>query len=268
MSLRSSYLLTEHLPQTTVSERSVDQDEPIRINRFIALCGKSSRRGADELIEEGRVQVNGEQLSSDDFGLKVTAEDVVRVDGERISPHPFFYILLNKPKDTITTTDDERGRTTVLDLIDDEDAQEAGIFPVGRLDRNTAGLLILTNDGVLANRLMHPRYEMEKRYRVRTKEPVSVEALERLRSGVPLEDGPAAADRVTRSNQSEYELYLDIHEGRNRQVRRMMAAIGHDVVDLVRTQYAGLTLDGVPRGDWRWLDEAEIQRLEQQVDVR
>lgn len=251
-----------------MSNQSTEHDEPIRINRFIALCGKSSRRGADELIEQGRVEVNGERLSSEDFGRKVTAEDVVRVDGERISPHPFLYILLNKPKDTITTTDDERGRRTVLDLIDSEKAQAAGVFPVGRLDRNTAGLLLLTNDGVLANRLMHPRYEMTKRYRVRTQDPLSVEQINQLRSGITLDDGPAAADRVVRSNQSGHELYLDIHEGRNRQVRRMMAAIGHEVVDLVRTQYAGLTLDGVPRGEWRWLDESEVQRLEQQLDVR
>jgi 23S rRNA pseudouridine2605 synthase len=258
----------EQTTQTTVTNARLEEDEPIRINRYIALCGVTSRRKADNLIEQGRVQINGRELSSSDFGERVTAEDVVRVDGERISPHPFLYLLVNKPENTITTTDDPRGRRTVLDLIEDDTIEEAGVFPVGRLDKDTTGLLLLTNDGILANRMMHPRYEVLKQYRVVTGEPLSDEVLERLRAGVTLDDGPASADRLERSDRLANELYMDLHEGRNRQIRRMITAVGHEVVDLERIQYAGLTLEGIDRGHWRWLEDEEVQRLERQLDVR
>ncbi len=251
-----------------MSKQRPQTDEPIRINRYIALCGVTSRRKADGLIEHGRVELNGERLSADDFGARVRKDDVVRVDGERISPHPFLYILLNKPADTITTTDDQQGRRTVLDLIDDEEAHGVGIFPVGRLDRDTTGLLLLTNDGILANRLMHPRYEMQKRYRVQTETGLPGKVLDELRRGVLLDDGEAAADRVERSGRSAREIYIDLHEGRNRQIRRMIAAVGHAVTELERIEYAGLTLDGLDPRQWRWLEDDEVQRLERELDVR
>lgn len=244
-----------------------EEDEPVRINRYISLCGVTSRRGADDLIETGRVEVNGEVMTN--FGYRVEDEDVVRVDGERISPFDYLYVLLNKPEGVITTTDDERDRRTVIDLVDDEEVRKAGAFPVGRLDRNTTGLLMLTNDGALANRLMHPRYEVAKEYRVTADRRLVGEDLRRLRDGVDLEDGPAAADRVERAEEDpEYSILLEIHEGRNRQVRRMLAAIGHEVTALARTRYAGFTLEGLKPGSWRRIDESEINRLEDQLDVR
>lgn len=244
-----------------------EEDDPVRINRYIALCGVTSRRGADDLIEAGRVTVNGTTMTN--FGYRVEDEDVVRVDGERISPFDYLYVLLNKPRAVVTTTDDERGRRTVLDCVDDETVHAAGAFPVGRLDRDTTGLLLLTNDGSMANRLMHPRYEVPKEYRVTTDRRLVAEDLRRLRDGVDLEDGPAAADRVERDPEDPgYSLFLEIHEGRNRQVRRMLAAVGHEVNDLTRTRYAGFTLTDLDRGEWRRLEESEINRLEDQLDVR
>lgn len=244
-----------------------EEDEPVRINRYIALCGVTSRRGADDLIEGGRVEVNGEVMTN--FGYRVEDDDEVRVDGERISPFDYLYVLLNKPAGVITTTDDERDRRTVIDLVDDEEVRKAGAFPVGRLDRDTTGLLMLTNDGPLANRLMHPRYEVAKQYRVTTDRRLMGEDLRRLRDGVELEDGPAAADRVERTEDDpEYSILMEIHEGRNRQIRRMLAAIGHEVTALTRTRYAGFTLEGLPPGSWRRIDESEINRLEDQLDVR
>lgn len=234
--------------------------EEIRLNKYIARAGLASRRKADTLIEQGRVRVNGAVVT--ELGTRVSESDRVEVNGRVISPQEHLYILLNKPSDTITTTQDERGRDTVLDLVELPEEEKGSLFPVGRLDRHTVGTLLLTNDGELAHRLMHPSYEITKIYRVETKEPVKPHELDLLRKGVALEDGVARADRVTYLDpQNHHYLGLQLHEGRNRQIRRMLEALGHEVVFLERVQYAGLTTKGVRRGKWRKLDPREVQRL-------
>lgn len=239
----------------------------MRINRYIARSGVCSRREADELIAKGQVRVNGQVI--DTPGLQVNPGDRVEVNGRLLSPRSALYLLLNKPADTITTTDDERGRRTVLDLIDLEPAAMAGVFPVGRLDRDTTGVLLLTNDGELAHRLMHPSFDVEKIYRVRTVEPVKPHELDRLLEGIELEDGKARADRVTYLAPPDLrEVGLSIHEGRNRLVRRMFDALGHQVDQLERIRYAGLTATGVRRGHWRRLEAREVTRLYRLVNLK
>ncbi len=241
--------------------------EGMRLNRYISQAGVCSRRKADELIKAGRVKVNGTVVT--EMGQRVSEGDVVEVGGERITPQPYLYVLMNKPKDTITTTDDERDRTTVMDLLDLPEKEKAGLFPVGRLDRNTTGALVLTNDGELAHRLMHPSYEIVKQYRVRTEEPVKPAELVRLREGVPLEDGIAQADQAVYINPSDRrEVGIELHEGRNRQVRRMLETLGHKVVALERVNYAGLTTEGIRKGKWRRLSPREVQRLRRKVKLK
>ena len=241
--------------------------EGVRLNKYIARSGVTSRRKADDLIDQGRVKVNGEVVK--EYWYRVQEEDTVEVNGTVISPRRHVYILLNKPKDTITTTDDERDRETVLDLIRLPDKENLGLFPVGRLDRDTLGVLLITNDGDLAHRLMHPSYEIDKLYLVRTKEPVKPHQLDQLREGVALEDGPAAADQVAYARSDDHhEIGLRLHEGRNRQIRRMMDALGHDVVHLERINYAGLTAEGVRRGKWRRLRPHEIDALRRKVGLK
>ncbi len=210
--------------------------------------------------------MNGEVIT--DFSRRIKAGDKVEVGGRVISPQELSYILLNKPGDTITTKSDERGRQTVLDVLTIPEEEKSGLFPVGRLDRHTVGVLLLTNDGELAHRLMHPRYNVEKIYVARTKEPVKSHQLEQLKEGVQLEDGLARADRVSYVNPPDYhEIALLLHEGRNRQVRRMLEALGHEVVNLERVSYAGLTAEGVRRGRWRRLEPHEVKRLRQMVKL-
>ncbi len=219
------------------------------------------------MIAAGRVSVNGKVVS--ELGTKISSDDVVEVNGRRITPLSHSYILLNKPMQIVTTTSDEKGRKTVLDLIDLPEARGNVIFPVGRLDRDTVGVLLLTNDGELANRLMHPSYEVEKLYLVRTKNSVKPHELEKLREGVELEDGPARADYVAYARPpDEKQIGIRLHEGRNRQVRRMVEAIGHEVEHLERINYAGLTTDGVRRGKWRRLEDHEVRRLRRQVKLK
>ncbi len=237
----------------------------VRLNRFIAQAGLCSRRTADEWIAAGRVRVDGEVVT--EMGHKVDAGSVrVEVDGKPIRPEALTYVLLNKPKDTITTTDDERGRTTVLDLIDEE-ARERGVVPVGRLDRDTTGVLLLTNDGDLTHRLMHPRYEIEKVYVVETDRDVSPEDVRKLVDGVDLDDGPARADQAGHAGAAN-RVGLSLHEGRNRQIRRMMEALGYRVVKLQRVHYAGLTADGLGRGESRRLRPHEVNSLRRSVKLK
>ncbi len=244
-----------------------EAEREVRLNRYIAQSGLCSRRKADELISEGLVSVNG--IVVDQLGSRVSPSDQVVVNGRLISPSPHSYILLNKPRDTITTTDDERGRKTVLDLINLAPRDVSGLYPVGRLDRNTTGVLLITNDGDLANRLMHPRFEVEKLYRVTTDKPVTEQDVARLRTGVDLDDGPARADRVMHADPADLRVVgISIHEGRNRQVRRMFEYLGYDVVLLDRVSYAGLTTDGLRRGKWRHLAQHEIRRLYQTVRLK
>ncbi len=238
----------------------------IRLNRYLARAGVcSSRRAADVLIASGQVRVNGKVAS---LGARIGPNDVVEVNGRRVVPQTeALYILLHKPHDTITTCHDERGRKTVLDCLTLPPEQKQGLFPVGRLDRNTTGVLLLTNDGELAYRLMHPRYRIEKIYVARTARPVTPHEVTLLRKGVLLEDGLARAERVSVNPADPHEIAVMLYEGRNRQVRRMLEALGHEVVHLKRTHYAGLTTQGVRPGKWRRLSADEVRRLYRMVGL-
>jgi 23S rRNA pseudouridine2605 synthase len=224
----------------------------MRLNAYLARAGVASRRRADELIKAGRVIVNGVPGQLNTF---VSERDVVEVDGRRVTRQRLAYVLLHKPAGVVTTARDPHGRPTVVDLVD----HEARVVPVGRLDADTTGALLLTNDGPLAHRLAHPRYGVEKVYEVEVEGEPADEALTRLAAGVMLDDGPTAPAGVRRLGRSRLELTL--HEGRKHQVRRMCAAVGHPVVRLHRSRYAGLSLDGLAPGEWRELEPAEGGRL-------
>lgn len=253
--------------QPKIGTRTRKLETGMRINRYIAQAGVAARRKADEMIAEGLVRVNGETVTKP--GQVINPGDVVEVNGKVISPREYVYLLMNKPDDSITTVSDERGRRTVLDLINLEDKEKAGLFPVGRLDRHTVGVLLLTNDGELAHRLMHPRHDVVKIYRVRTTDPVKPHQLDQLRTGVELEDGMATADRVEYLDPSNLrEVGIQLHEGRNRQVRRMLEALGHQVEYLERVSYAGLTTRGIRRGHWRRLYPHEVNRLRNLVKLK
>jgi 23S rRNA pseudouridine2605 synthase len=248
------------------SDTSSAATESIRLNKYIARAGVCSRRKADELIEQGRVKVNGNTVT--ELGSRVAAADEVEVNGRSISPRRHVYLLVNKPKNTITTTDDPHDRETVMELIALPEKEKGGLFPVGRLDRETTGVLVITNDGDLAHRLMHPGYEVEKLYRVRTKNPVKPHELDLLRKGILLDDGKAAVDEVVYvAPPDRRDVGLSIHEGRNRQIRRMFEALGHEVVALERVNYAGLTAEGVRPGKWRRLTDHEVRQLRRQVKL-
>lgn len=193
------------------------------------------------------------------MGVKVTKKDKIQVNGVLVNPEDFVYILLNKPKNHITTTDDEKDRRIVMDLI--EDATGHRVYPVGRLDRNTTGLLLLTNDGDLANRLMHPSYKVRKVYEVETAQPMPDDQLNEMLRGITLEDGPAKAHSIKRIQGFPNMFQLTIFEGRNRQVRRMVEHFGHEVVKLHRSIYAGLNVRGVRNGRWRYLKPKEVNDL-------
>lgn len=238
----------------------------MRLNRFIAKAGIASRREADNIISEGRVSVNGATVV--ELGTKVSREDEVAVDGRPVSPKSPLYVLLNKPKDTITTKDDQKDRTTVMDVVTLSEKEKSSLFPVGRLDRDTTGILLLTNDGDLAHRLMHPRYEVEKLYHVTTEKPVKPDQLDVLREGIELDDGPAKADHISYVGDDHRHVALQIHEGRNRQVRRMFEALDHTVRTLERSRYAGLNLEDLRRGKWRKLKPHEINALRRKVKLK
>jgi pseudouridine synthase len=224
----------------------------VRLNAYLARAGVASRRKADELIKAGRVTVNGEPGQLNTF---VERRDRVELDGEAVTPQQLTYVLLNKPAGTVTTASDPQGRRTVVDLVDVPER----IVPVGRLDVDTTGALLLTNDGPLAHRLAHPRYGVEKVYEVDVEGEPDEAALRALAEGVELEDGmtaPATAKRLTPSR-----IQLTLHEGRNRQVKRMCEAVGHPVRRLHRSRYAGLTLEGLEPGGWRELEPSEVKRL-------
>src|SRR6266699_1725552 len=232
--------------------RAVRFNAAMRLNAWLARAGVASRRGADELIKAGRVTVNGAPGQLNTF---VQADDDVRLDGKTLAKQKLAYVLLHKPAGVVTTARDPHGRPTVVGLVD----HEARVVPVGRLDADTTGALLLTNDGELAHRLAHPRYEVEKVYEAEVEGQPSDETLERLRDGVELEDGPTARAEIARLGPSRLELVL--HEGRKHQVKRMCAAVGHSVTRLHRSRYAGLTLDGLEPGAWRELEPLEIARL-------
>lgn len=240
--------------------------EGMRINRYVARAGVCSRRDADKLIEQGRVKVNGSVVT--EFSTYVTDADVVEANGKLISPTSHIYLLINKPRDTIATTDDPNERRTVMDLLSLPETEKSSLFPVGRLDRDTTGVLLVTNDGVLAHRLMHPSFEIDKLYLVRTKQPVKPHEIEALKVGIELEDGPAAADEAAYvALPDRHQIGLRLHEGRNRQIRRMFEALGHEIDHLERVNYAGLTVEGVRPGKWRRLERFEVNRLRRQVKL-
>jgi 23S rRNA pseudouridine2605 synthase len=224
----------------------------MRLNAFLARAGVASRRGADELVKAGRVRVNGEP---GELSTVIGARDVVEVDGRRVRPQPLAYVLLHKPAGVVTTARDPQRRPTVVDLVD----RDPRVVPVGRLDADTTGALLLTNDGPLAHRLAHPRYGVEKTYLADVEGDPGPDSLRRLRQGVELEDGRTAPARARRLRRGRVELVL--HEGRKRQVKRMLEAVGHPVRRLHRPEYAGLTLDGLAPGAWRELTRDEVEAL-------
>jgi 23S rRNA pseudouridine2605 synthase len=224
----------------------------MRLNAYLARAGVASRRAADELIKAGRVRVNG---APGELNTDVGARDVVVVDGERVRPQKLAYVLLHKPAGVVTTARDPQGRSTVVDLV----RHGARVVPVGRLDFGTTGVLLLTNDGELAHRLAHPRYEVDKVYVADVKGRPSDSTLARLAEGVELEDGRTSPARIRRLGPSQVE--LTIHEGRKHQVRRMLEALGHPVNRLHRVGYAGLGVDDLAPGRWRELTSAEVESL-------
>jgi 23S rRNA pseudouridine2605 synthase len=228
----------------------------MRLNAFLARAGVASRRHADELIREGRVQVNGEP---GELNTIVDEDDVVEVDGRRVEEQPLHYVLLNKPAGVVTTADDPHGRPTVVDLV----SHEARVVPVGRLDFDTTGALLLTNDGELAHRLAHPRYGVPKVYEADVEGSLSPADLELLRDGIELDDGLTAPAqvRVVRRGTRISRLELTLHEGRKHQVKRMCAATGHPVRQLHRIRYAELDLAGLETEEWRELTPKEIAAL-------
>ncbi len=231
----------------------------VRLNKYLAHAGVGSRREADALIAAGAVTVNGKVVT--ELGAKVKPGDVVHFGGDKLRMEQKRYVLLNKPKDTITTTDDPRERHTVMTLV--AKACTERLYPVGRLDRNTTGVLLLTNDGDLAKKLTHPSHGAQKLYHATLDRAITVDELHKLVDGVMLEDGLAQADEASFAGDSKREVGLSIHMGRNRVVRRMFSALGAEVVKLDRVMFAGLTKKDLPRGHWRHLEEKEVTWLQQ-----
>lgn len=239
-------------------EEHVDPNEPIRLNKYLANAGVCSRREADEFILKGQVKVNGEVVT--ELGTKVKRSDAVLFNEQPVTIEKKVYILLNKPKDTVTTSDDPQQRKTVMDLV--KDACPERIYPVGRLDRNTTGVLLLTNDGELASKLTHPKFLKKKVYHVFLDKNVSAEDLQKIADGIVLEDGEVHADAIEYADERDHsQVGIEIHSGKNRIVRRIFEHMGYRVVKLDRVQFAGLTKKGLRRGDWRFLTEKEVDML-------
>jgi 23S rRNA pseudouridine2605 synthase len=230
----------------------------VRLNAYLARAGVASRRGADELIKAGRVRVNGVPGELNTF---VGAKDTVEVDGRPVEKQALAYLLLHKPAGVVTTARDPHGRPTVVGLV----PAEPRVVPVGRLDADTTGALLLTNDGALAHRLAHPRYEVDKVYEAEIEGDPDGAALARLREGIELDDGRTAPAQARRLGQGRVE--LTVHEGRKHQVKRMLEAVGHPVRRLHRSRYAGLDLRGLAAGEWRHLTKAEVARLRALVET-
>ena len=237
----------------------VDPNEPIRLNKFMANAGICSRREADEFIQAGEVLVNGVAVT--ELGTKITRNDTVTFRGKVVTLERKIYVLLNKPKDCVTTSDDPQERRTVMDLV--KGACNERIYPVGRLDRNTTGVLLLTNDGDLASKLTHPKFIKKKIYHVWLDRDVSEEDMQRIADGIELEDGPIQPDAVSYANETDMnQVGIEIHSGRNRIVRRIFEALGYRVVKLDRVYFAGLTKKNLQRGRWRYLTQQEVNMLQ------
>lgn len=246
-------------PKRIEYEQSIPTpDEQIRLNKFMANAGICSRREADEFIQQGLVKVNGEVVT--ELGTKITHSDTVEYNGKVVTLESKCYILLNKPKDCVTTSDDPNGRTTVLDLV--KGACEERIYPVGRLDRNTTGVLLLTNDGDLASKLTHPKYVKKKIYHVWCDKDITEEDMQRIADGIELDDGPIHADAISYATDVDRnQAGIEIHSGRNRIVRRIFESLGYHVTKLDRVYFAGLTKKNLPRGRWRYLTQEEVNFL-------
>ncbi len=232
--------------------------DEMRLNRYIANAGVCSRREADTYITAGMVTVNGKPVT--ELGAKVKPDDEVRFDGRRLNPEKKVYLLLNKPKNYVTTTDDPHADKIVMELI--KNACSERIYPVGRLDRNTTGVLLFTNDGDLSKRLTHPSHKMKKIYQVSLDKPVEKAHLEEIANGIELEDGPISADDISYiNNEAKTEVGIEIHSGKNRIVRRIFEHFDYRVKKLDRVYFAGLTKKNLPRGKWRFLSEKEVHFL-------
>lgn len=239
-------------------EPEIDPTAEVRLNKFIANAGICSRREADELIQKGEIKVNGNVVT--ELGTKITPKDVVEYNDKVVTGERKCYVLLNKPKDCVTTSDDPNGRLTVMDLV--KNACEERIYPVGRLDRNTTGVLLLTNDGDLASKLTHPQYVKKKIYHVWTDHDIAEEDMQRIADGIELEDGPIHADAISYANDTDKnQAGIEIHSGRNRIVRRIFESLGYHVTKLDRVYFAGLTKKNLPRGRWRYLTQDEVNYL-------
>ena len=239
-------------------EQNYDPSEPIRLNKFLANAGVCSRREADDFIQAGVVTVNGEVVT--ELGTKVLRTDVVRFHDDPVTLEKKVYVLLNKPKDYVTTSDDPQQRKTVMDLV--KNACPERIYPVGRLDRNTTGVLLLTNDGDLASKLTHPKFLKKKIYHVYLDRNVTAHDMQQIAEGVTLDDGEIKADDVQYADPVDRkQVGIEIHSGKNRIVRRIFESLGYKVIKLDRVQFAGLTKKNHRRGDWRYLTEDEVDRL-------
>lgn len=247
-------------PEKKGTKKQIYTDE-VRLNRFIANAGVCSRREADKFIAAGLVSVNG--AITTEMGIKVKPGDDVRFDGRRLTAEKKVYILLNKPKDYVTTTDDPHAEKTVMELV--KDACIERIYPVGRLDRNTTGVLLFTNDGDLSKKLTHPSYKRKKVYQVTLDKALNKNHMIQIANGLELDDGQIAADEISYINsENKTEIGIEIHSGKNRIVRRIFEHLGYHVRKLDRVYFAGLTKKNLPRGKWRALSGKEIQYLKMQ----
>jgi 23S rRNA pseudouridine2605 synthase len=243
-------------PKNNVSKK--EDDNSIRLNRYLANAGICSRRDADQQIALGLVKINGKVVT--ELGTKVYPGDVVKYNNELVRQENKVYILLNKPKDYITTTEDERGRRSILELI--RGACKERVLPVGRLDRNTTGLILLTNDGELSAKITHPRFNKKKIYHVFLDRKVSLDDIKALEHGIELEDGYIKADQISYVDPADKsQVGVEVHSGRNRIIRRMFEHLEYKVIKLDRVYFAGLTKKGLPRGRWRFLTNDEVSKL-------
>lgn len=239
-------------------KENIDPNTPIRLNKYLANAGVCSRREADEFIQAGAVKVNGEVITQ--LGTKITRADEVTFYDQPVKLESKVYVLLNKPKGFVTTTDDPENRKTVMELV--KSACSERIYPVGRLDRSTTGVLLLTNDGDLASKLTHPKYEKRKIYQVWLDKPVTAEHMQMIADGIELEDGEIHADAISYVTEEDLsQVGIEIHSGRNRVVRRIFEKLGYKVLKLDRVYFAGLTKKKLPRGKWRYLTEQEVNML-------
>jgi 23S rRNA pseudouridine2605 synthase len=233
------------------------KEEAIRLNRYIANAGVCSRREADTLIQSGQISVNGKVIT--ELGYKVHPDDKVHYGKSRLKREKYIYVLLNKPKDHITTAKDPQKRSTVLDLVNKQINER--VYPVGRLDRNTTGLLLLTNDGELTEKLTHPSYNIRKIYEVHLDRPLAEEDFLSISRGIELDDGPIKVDDIAISVEDGKVIGIELHSGRNRIVRRIFESLNYKIISLDRVMYAFLTKKNLPRGKWRFLNEQEVTKL-------